>query len=122
MLDEILNRLVALERVVDELTDALGVKTVCAKCKGDRVITHPLWSRFYDENADRWPLDRESEIRWWQDHGYKSPEDAPPEEINCDQCYGNGWVVDYSELVELVTALRQNKVGVVDTHNQSQRG
>lgn len=65
----------------------------CQKCHGSGIIDHPLWSEFY-------AFVRTNPEAWWIDRGY-APTQLPPEEIECDECDGTGYVEFWLDVAEV---------------------
>lgn len=71
----------------------------CLTCKGEGIITHPAWERYWRVHS---ALLGEKGLReWFAQEGYDEP---PPEEVPCPECDGQGYVMRW---VDIATILRE---------------
>lgn len=80
-------------------------RETCPCCKGSKYLEHPLWNAYGEW---RMSLEQETpsdvqERLWWEEMGFWGDE-RPPEEYECDDCDGRGYV---EQSVTLGDALRE---------------
>ncbi len=84
----------------------------CNACDGSGIIENPQWTAYWHQtNGHRHlPIDQqlEADEQWWAKRGYSSTSKWPPEEINCDECDGNGIRHGRVLLTEALSELLKN--------------
>lgn len=71
------------------------VKTICSKCKGYGIVTHPFYY-----NLDTKAITSEELLLKARESGY---DDIPKEKIECPYCNGYGWNKSEIGLNEFIT-------------------
>lgn len=78
----------------------LTKRQICPKCNGEKYVQHPAWKEYWEDPAK--PTDY---IAWFQAHAWmENSRDLPPEEVECYECDGKGYV---EEQVDLRDVLRE---------------
>ena len=77
----------------------IHVRSQCWHCKGVGIIENPVWKRYWEWRGDA-PSCLEQvgrDSNWWLEQGYQycpslSIDKRPPEEIDCPECDGTGYI------------------------------
>jgi len=68
------------------------MKVKCQECKGSGYITHHLWIEYWKEKEKQKNNTNDMfDLLFWSSHGY-NPNQVPPEEIECINCKGKGYI------------------------------
>lgn len=76
----------------------------CVKCDGVGVVEHPAWAEYYRQEAGAFSGERK-EIFWFD---LSFP--IPPEEIDCSDCGGQGYITSEVALADALVAMDMEKV------------
>lgn len=76
----------------------------CPTCQGVRVITNPLWERYFCETAGSRDPDA-----WAREQGFDCALDIGPEEVPCEDCEGSGVVQSRESLAQALHYLQRHQ-------------
>lgn len=81
----------------------------CERCKGTGRVQHPAWIEYWQENANKQPMDTDAQIQWFRDHSwsddlYMCTNGLPDEEIPCVACE-DGLITSECDILETVPTL-----------------
>lgn len=105
------------KKIPADATFTVQAEWTCPHCKGEKIISHPVWEAFWKEKGEAWkkataarqepgnPEGDEIIDAFMREHGYGSLEQHPPEEIGCESCAETGRM---GRRVSLEDALRRS--------------
>jgi len=90
----------------------------CEVCDEAGWVQHPAWALYWDQNPNgvlkyRGLRGVEADMQWFRDQGYAvyCEDDLPPEEVECSECNGTGFVSVEYDLRDALRELGVESVG-----------
>lgn len=100
----------------------------CQRCKGSGFVTHPVWQRYWQEYARRFPdgaptsfAETDFDDAFWRSEGYEDRRSIPDEEEPCPECEGQGHIETRVRLEQALLILLPWVLGEIERREQLAR-